>query len=68
METLLIKRLRKEEERLIKLRTINMHTYIHTARQRGGRDVEVFEPHLGLIVNTSTDVWHTRVTGRHRDA
>lgn len=29
---------------------------------------EVFEAHLRLIVNTSTDVWHARVTGRHWDA
>lgn len=53
METLLIKRLNKEQ---------GVTPFVATAsKQLKGAE----GTHLGFIVNTSTDVWHTRVTGCH---
>lgn len=56
METLLIKRLKKEH--------IESHTVCGELLKNPSPKSES-ETHLGFIVNTSTDVWHTRVTGCH---
>lgn len=54
METLLIKRLDKEQRA--------SRPFVATAsKQLKGAE----GTHLGFIVNTSTDVWNTRVTGCH---
>lgn len=58
----LIKRLHTEDKGQIKL-SINTHCTARRWWLAGG-----VRAHLGLIVNTSTDVWHTGVTGSHRDA